>query len=358
MLEGVVSIPLVGPNPPGDSSARKEGPEGQPPFVVGPENRLVEAVLAALSGGQPGIYNPLVLHGPTGSGKSHLACGLAQLWKAQLGRKVEYETADEFARRLTEAHETNAVEDFRTHYRGVDLFVLEHLERLSDRATAQEELVNTIDALLSTGGQILVTAAGAPPEIPKLLPSLAGRLVAGLVVALALPGVEARAEILRALARWRRLELSDAVVRILAEGLLRSSPAELQGVVARIEAAGRIEGRALDVDLARKLVSQHRGQRPPELRRIAGVTARYFALRVAEVRGPSRRQAVVKARGVAICLARRLTYESLEQIGAYFGGRDHTTVLHACRKIEGLLNTEPAIHEAVRKLEQELERGV
>lgn len=353
MLEGVVSLPLVGPNPPGDPSVRKEGAGGHPLFVVGPENRLVEAVLAAVSGGEPGIYNPLVLHGPSGSGKSHLAWGLAQLWKTQLGRKVEYDTADDFARKLIDARHTHALEDFRARYRRANLFVLEHLERVSNQPTAQEELINTIDALLSSGGQVLITAASAPGEIPNLLAGLAGRLVAGLVVALALPGVEARAEILRALARGRHLDVSEAVVRVLAEGL-RSSPAELQGVVARMESAVRIEGKALDVELARELVSQHRGQHPPDLRRIAGCTARYFSLRVAELRGPSRRQAVVKARGVAMYLARRLTYESLEQIGGYFGGRDHTTVLHAFRKMEGLLSTEPAIHEAVRKLEHEL----
>lgn len=355
MLDGVISIPLAGLSPPADPSVRKDRACAVP-FVVGPENRLVEGVVGALCGGRAGAYNPLVIHGPSGVGKSHLAWGLAQLWKTQLRREVAYTTGDDFARALVDAQETHAVEDFRVRHRKVDLFVLEHLERLVGRATAQEELLHAIDSLVWSGRQVLVTAVAAPPEISGLLPGLAGRLMEGLVVPLVLPGTDARAAIVRALAQGRQLELPEAVVRVLAEGL-RASAAELQGVVARIDAAERLEGQTVDVELARRCVSEHRGQHPPELRRIAGATARYFSLRMSELKSPSRRQAVVKARGVAMYLARLLTCESLESIGRYFGGRDHTTVLHACRKVEGSLGSEAVIHEAVKRLEQELSRG-
>lgn len=343
-VDWLVSIPLIGHVQAGDESA---------PFIVGPENRLVEAVVAALSSGQTGIYNPLVLFGPSGSGKSRLARGLALLWKTQYSREVLYTTGDDFARDLIDSQETQAVEDFRRRHRAVEMLVLEHLERLAERQNAQEELLGTIDVLLATGSQILITSATAPTEIRELLPGLAGRLVGGLVVPLVLPGVEARAEILRSLARARRFDLSEPVIRILAEGL-RVSPAELQGVLTQIEVGERIEGRVPNADLAREYVLRHRGRQPPELRRIAALAARHFCLRVGELRSPSRRQGVVKARGVAMHLARKLTYESLHAIGQYFGGRDHTTVLHACRKIEHSLANDPTVHDAVRKLTQQL----
>jgi chromosomal replication initiator protein len=345
-VDDPVSIPLTGLIQVGDDSA---------PFIVGPENRLVEAAAAALSAGQTGPYNPLVLVGSSGTGKSHLARGLADLWKLQFGRHVCYTTGDDFFRDLTDAQETQAVDEFRGRHRRVDLLVLEHLERLAERHSAQEELLGTVDTLLGAGSQIVVTSADMPQEIEQLLPGLAGRLVGGLVVPLRLPGVEARAEILRRLAEERRLEMPPTVIRILAEGL-RASAGELQGVIAQIEMADRVEHRPIDAELAREYVLRHRGRRPPEMRRIAALAARHFSLRVAELRSPSRRQGVVKARGVAMHLARQLTYESLQAIGQYFGGRDHTTVLHACRKIEQSLSGDPAIHEAVRKLRQMLEQ--
>ncbi len=345
VVDGVVSIPLISRLQVGNDAA---------PFIVGPENRLVEAAIGSLSAGQPGAYNPLVFFGPAGTGKSHLARGVAQLWKTEFGRSVYYTTGDDFFRDLNDAQDTQTVEEFRRRCRLVDLFVLEHLERLAERQGAQEELLGTIDSLLAAGNQLLITVSVAPQELSALLPSLGARLVGGLVVPLLLPGVEARAEILRTVAQVRRVEVPQGVVRILAEGL-RVSALELQGVVKHFETAERVEGRAIDCDMAREYVRRHRDQRPPEMRRIAALAARHFSLRVAELRSPSRRQGVVKARGVAMHLARLLTYESLENIGQYFGGRDHTTVLHACRKIEQSLTTDPTIHEAVRTLGQQLQ---
>jgi chromosomal replication initiator protein len=348
VVDGVVSIPLDGQIQAGNDGV---------PFILGPENRLVEAALGTLLSGDAGAYNPLLLYGPSGSGKSHLARGVAQIWKTQLGRSVCYTTGDDFFRHLSDAHDTQTVEDFRRQHRKVDLLVLEHLERLVERSSAQEELLGTIDSLLGAGNQLLITSATAPADLRSLLPGLVSRLVGGLVVPLVLPGVEARAEIVRGLALARHVALAEGVVRILAEGL-RVSPAELHGVVKHFEAVERFEGRQIDTEMAREYVRRHRGQRPPEIRRIAALAARHFSLRVAELRSPSRRQGVVKARGVAMHLARQLTYESLENIGQYFGGRDHTTVLHACRKIEHSLSTDPAIHEAVRSLGQQLQQDL
>ena len=193
------------------------------------------------------------------------------------------------------------------------------------------------------------TGSVAPGDSPELSSTLRSRLTGGLVVPLAAAGFEARCEILRRLAHRRHLNLTAEAVELLA-GEFRGTVPDLAGAVARLEMAARLQARPVNVADVRGLIRQ-RGQGPaPRVSDIAQVTARHFSLKLSDLRSPSRRQAVVKARGVAMYLARQMTGESLGEIGRYFGGRDHTTVLHGCRKTEGLLKSEPAIHQAVAQL--------
>jgi len=163
---------------------------------------------------------------------------------------------------------------------------------------------------------------------------LRSRLVSGLTVPLVPPSLDTRLAILERLAAARDLKLGHPVLRAIAEGI-RGSVRELIGTLVHLEMVSRTEGSPLDMDHVRDYLQQRSASRPARVRDIAAATARHFALRVAELRSPSRRRAVVRARGVAMYLTRRLTEESLEQIGHYFGGRDHTTVLHGCRKNRG-----------------------
>ena len=324
-------------------------------FVVGPENRLVEVAVRSVLDDTNHAYNPLVLYGPSGTGKSHLALGLAAAWKARFRRRpVVHTMAIDFARELADAIQTRTVDDFGIRYRRASLLVVEDLGDLAGKQAAQRELRFTLDALVGAGGRVILTATAAAGQLVGIAPGLQSRLVAGLAVPLAPPGPDARLVILQRLARLRGMELSESVARLLADGLSVTVP-ELLGVLVRLEMLALVDGGVIDVESARRYLAERNGSRQPSLHEIALATARHFSLKLAELRSPSRRRAVVAARGVAIYLARQLTGQSLAQIGQYFGGRDHTTVSHGHRKTEERLETEPGIRHAVLELQERLQ---
>ncbi len=351
----VVTIPIPGePLACGGPSRGGRGRFALNGFLAGPENRLVEPAVRGMLAEPSLRYNPLLLYGPSGTGKSHLARGLAAAWRDRfpLGR-VLYASAVDFARELADAIESQAVEEFRAGYRDAALAVFEDVGNLAGKPAAQEELVCTLDVLLRQGAQVLVTARAAPAELAELLPALQSRLSAGLTVPLAPPGAEARAAILRQWARQLDVGLGAAALELLAEGLAGTVP-ELLGAVVQLETPARHERRTIDLPAVRQFVLDRDCRRQPELREIALGTARYFSLKLADLRGQSRRRPVVIARGVAVYLCRLLTRKSLLAIGGYFGKRDHTTIMHACRKTAGLAGSNLEIRQAIQRLQQEL----
>ncbi len=353
MASGVVTIPLPGQPLCGDMPPHEtqQGPTTLE-FFVGPENCLVEPAVSCVLGRQPSPYNPLVLYGPSGTGKSHLARGLAATWKLNFPQsRVALIAAIDFAREMADAFEAQAVEDFRARYRAAGLAVIEDVGELAGKPAAQEELIRTLDAIIQRGGQVVATASSAPQEIADFSPALQSRLSAGLCVPLALPGPDTRLAILQRWSSLREIEMADSILKLLAEGLAGTVP-ELLGAMLQLEVPAREEGRLIDARQIRDFLSQRDATLRPKLRDIATLTARYFALRLADLRGSSRRRPVVAARDVAIYLCRQLTRESLSRIGDYFGGRDHTTILHACRKTEELLQSDPAIRQAMDRLQR------
>ncbi len=357
MLNGVVKVPIAGcPGPSGGArSACPEGTCSLPFLVAGPENPLVEVATRSILTGTDGAFNPVVFYGPSGSGKSHLAHGLVAAWKsAHRRRPAALIDAVDFARQLAEAVETQAVQDFRDRYLRAELWIVEDLDRLAGKAAAQNELVQLLSDL-SEGNRFVATALHAPGEIPGLSERLQSRLEAGLTVPLALPGLEARGVLIREIADRRGTPIEEDAADLLA-ARLPASAARLGGALMELGALAG-EDRPIALKLVQRFLAGYRDSRSVQLRRIAALTARHFSVRIADLRSPSRRKAVVHARGVAMYLARMLTDESLNQIGKYFGKRDHTTVLHGCRRTEELVKTEPAVRLAVQKVRQGLLSG-
>jgi chromosomal replication initiator protein len=356
MVDGVVDIPIPGrmvePGDPPDNAAASCH------FLAGPENRLVEVAVRSVIDAEASGYNPLVLYGSSGTGKSHLARGLADVWKARDRRdRVVVTTAVDFARELADAIESQAVEEFRAKYRTCNLLVFEDLGRLvsrqSGKLNAQEELIHTLDALLSERRWVVVTAAAVPAELPGLLPGLQSRLAAGLTIAVAPPGAAARQAVLRQLATLKELDLPPQVVELLAEELSGTVP-ELTAALTQFAAPAEEDFQPLDLARAKRYLAQRNRRTKPSVHAIALATARHFSLKLSDLRSPVRRRSLVTARGVAIYLARYGAGESLQEIGRYFGGRDHTTIMHSCRKIEELAETDPTIGKALEQLQKAL----
>ena len=275
--------------------------------------------------------------------------GLAQRWTvARPAGRIQFTTGADFARGYAEAIEARGVPAWRETYRSAELLVLDDLGQMAAKPAAQIELQHTIDALLMDGRQVVVTAPVTPYKIPQLLPSLVSRLAAGLIVGIMMPGPAARLAILRDVIRARDLLIEDEATRLLADRMAVTVP-ELSGALYDLNAKlGSTE------TIRRAAVLSYFEGRPSRrqatLREIATQTARHFALSVADLRSSSRRQKVVRARAVAMYVARQVTDKSLCAVGQYFGGRDHTTVLHGCRTTEQLLAHDAELRQAVHEL--------
>jgi chromosomal replication initiator protein len=358
LVNGVFSIPLPGEplTAEPESATGLHRAAGLREFIAGPENVLLRAAIDEFLLTPQTPYNPLVLVGPSGAGKSHLARGIALEWhRRRPAATVLCIDAADFAREFSLAVETQGTGEFRDYYRTCELLVLEDLAHLKDKPAAEQELMLTLDALVELGSRIVVTAPFAPAELTFLSPMLRSRLTGGLVVPVARPDVLTRMELLRRLAAQRSLRLTDAAVTQLAESLDAAVP-QLEGALMFLQASnGDRDGHEIDATQVAEYLAS-RDERPqPTLREIATQTAKHFALKVTDLRSPSRRRTVATARYVAMFLARELTADSLVQIGGYFGGRDHATVLHGCRRTEELLRTDQQTQQAVTCLRQTLQ---
>ena len=350
MIDEIARIPLSGRNDYLQGS-QEEGLKrlATDCFYAGSENPLVEVAVQSVLNNRATRFNPLMFCGPPGTGKSHLACGLADQCRRSHRSRVICVSAKEFAHELADAFEVNAVVEFRVKYRECSLLVLEDIEKLAGRSASQVELIHMLDSLLERGSQVILTASEPPTRLEQIYPTLASRLGAGLVVVLVPPGLPVRSALLRHWAGRRHINLAEPVAQILAEGIQGTAP-ELMAAFEELEQTALLDGRVIDADSARSYLRRRSAEHEPPLSAIAVRTARYFSLRLGDLRGPSRRRAVVTARDVAMYLARSLTRNSLEQIGHYFGGRDHTTVLHGCRKTGNLVKTDPAVRQAIERL--------
>ncbi len=357
MANGLLSRPLDGWGLAVDFPAYGGRLRAQQSFIAGPENLVAVRALEEFAGDPAASSNALLLYGPPGTGKSHLARGLCATWKTARPRDhVECLAAAEFAGDYGESLQRGTHADWRGGFRRAAFVVLEDLGQLSGKHAVQSELTRIIDELLDSGGRLLVTSQLAPSRLPAFSARLTSRLSAGLCVPLAPPGEQARRTILRALAAQHGLELTADAARLLSAELAGTVP-DLTGALRELQVQ-LPPRRPIDVELVSQFVRHRNVDRVPSLRGIAVHTARHFAVRVADLRSASRRQSVVVARGMAMYIARQLTGRSLARIGAYFGGRDHTTVSHGCRKTEALMRCDPTTRNALAKLRETIASDV
>ncbi|MBI3837639.1 MAG: ATP-binding protein [Planctomycetia bacterium] len=336
------------------SAEPSDGVHSLSEFVAGPENSLAAKALLSCLDRTATQFNPLILYGPHGSGKSHLAHGLASWWRQHFpASRVDCLAASEFAQAYAAALENQQLETWRRQIRGLALLIIEDLGQLAGKRGAQQELLHTLDVLAQHDALVVVTARTLPTHSAGLLAALRSRLSAGLAVPLALPGPGARRAILERLAAARRISLPKRALHSLAHGLHLSVPALISSLL-ELELAAQVDGEGVDQHRVRQFVAEQASAKMPSLREIACLTAKYFGLKLSDLKSPLRRQQLVAARGVAMYLARQLTDTSLHQVGVFFGGRDHTTVLHGCRRTEKLLKRDQGTRQAILDLKKML----
>ena len=355
-MQGVFSIPLGA----GVNKAPSATLRGKPPrpsvldeFIAGPENRLAAVAVKAVFEDQATRVTPLVFYGPSGCGKTHLARGLAEWWEKH--HPIAYVvalTGAEFAQQYANAVEHDRIDPWRAKLRTAQMLVIDDLAGITGKRGAQQELQQALDELSAKDAIVIVTTQSLPHALSGLSETLRSRLSGGLTVPVNIPGAATRQAIVERFAAARGMPFSKRLVQSLVENLNVPAPV-LLGALMELELAMHTDGKPLDAERIRRyLVDHDREKTPVSIRDIATVTAKYFNLKLVDLKSPSRRKAIVSARNTAVFLARQLTDRSLEQIGDYFGGRDHTTILHGYRQADKLARTDPVTKQAIIELKR------
>lgn len=321
-------------------------------FVEGKSNQLGLAAARQVAENPGGAYNPLFIYGGVGLGKTHLmhAVGNALLEKNP-NAKLVYLHSERFVADMVKALQLNAINDFKRYYRSVDALLIDDIQFFAGKERSQEEFFHTFNALLEGGQQIILTCDRYPKEINGLEERLKSRFGWGLTVAVEPPELETRVAILMTKAEQAGMDLPNDAAFFIAQRI-RSNVRELEGALKRVVANAHFTGRAIDVELVRESLKDLLALQDKQvgIDNIQRVVAEYYKIKIADLLSKRRSRSVARPRQVAMSLAKELTNHSLPEIGDAFGGRDHTTVLHACRKIKQLKEEDVDIREDVKNL--------
>lgn len=321
-------------------------------FVEGKSNQLARAAAMQVVENPGGAYNPLFLYGGVGLGKTHLmhAVGNALL-KQNPNAKIVYLHSERFVADMVKALQLNAINEFKRYYRSVDALLIDDIQFFANKERSQEEFFHTFNALLEGGQQMILTCDKYPKEINGLEERLKSRFGWGLTVAVEPPELETRVAILLKKAEQAQMELPPEAAFFLAQRI-RSNVRELEGALKRVIANAHFTARSIDIPLIKDSLKDLLALQDKQvsLDNIQRTVAEYYKIKMAELMSKRRSRSVARPRQVAMALAKELTNHSLPEIGDSFGGRDHTTVLHACRKIKEMREIDVDICEDYQNL--------
>ncbi len=322
-------------------------------FVVGSCNRLAHASCVAVSASPGNTYNPLFLHGSVGLGKTHLLHAICcDIISKNPAAQVRFLTCEEFVNRFIKAISENNLPGFQQTFRNVDILIIDDVQFLRNREGSQEEFFHTFNALYDGRKQIILSADCSPDEIAELQERLVSRFKWGLVARIDAPAYETRAAIVRKKAALRGLIIPDEIPEFIASRIT-SNIRELEGAITSIYAMAQATGEPVTIELARNVL----GFEPSPQRQTVDFTtiietvAKYFKVRLADIKGKGRHKSIIVPRQICMYLARRLTTMSLEEIGVNIGRRDHTTVMHSIEKIDLLAASDKVMKKQVEEIE-------
>ena len=343
----VVSVTPAGRSAPATLSSRLNPSFTFEQFVEGKSNQLARAAAMQVGENPGSSYNPLFIYGGVGLGKTHLmqAVGNA-LVKKKPDARVAYVHSERFVGDMVRGLQHNKISEFKRSYRSLDALLIDDIQFFAGKERSQEEFFHTFNALLEGQRQIVLTCDRYPKEVTGLEERLKSRFGWGLTVAIEPPELETSVAILMSKAEAEGVELPEEVAFFIAKRI-RSNVRELEGALRRVIANSRFTGRPINLDFAKEALRDLLAlqERLVSIENIQKTVADYFKLRVADLLSKKRSRSIARPRQLAMALAKELTNHSLPEIGDAFGGRDHTTVLHACRRIDELRETEKRLDD-------------
>ena len=348
------TVPAVSPGAPLGAHEEKFTFEH---FVIGPSNRFAHAAALSVAETPAASYNPLFIHGDSGLGKTHLLRGIAHYVANHYPTyRVRYVSTETFLNEFVEAIRTNDLPEFKRRYRDIDVLLIDDIQFMEGKDGLQEEFFHTFNELHQNDKQIVLSSDRTPDAMPTLEDRLRSRFKWGLITDIQRPDLETRLAILSKKAESKTIDIPDDVLSFIAENIT-DSIRELEGALIKVTAYANLTQQPLTVDLAALVLGDlitQTAKQPVTAERIIALTAEMFGFDIEQITGGSRRRPLVDARQVAMYVTRNMTDLSFPDIGKEFGNRDHTTVMHACRKVEGRMGERQQIFDKVTELQQRL----
>lgn len=326
-------------------------------FVVGPENKMAHAAAQAVSSSPGSTYNPLFVHGGVGLGKSHLLQAVClRLLERDPTPWIHYVSCEMFSSEFFEAVQAGELGEFRHRFRDVDVLVIDDIHFLTKRDQTQEEFFHTFNALTQNGKQIVLSSDAPPEQIPDLEQRLVSRFNSGLVCEVLQPGYETRIQIVKNKARLRSITIPDDAACFIA-AKVDTNIREIEGAITRVQAHAMTDGLEINESLARRALGGDSAPPRPELRitNIIDVVIDHFGVKLTDLLSKRKPKSISLPRQICMYLAREHTRLSLQEIGGHFGGRDHTTVMHAHRVVGQRRGEDPDFDRLIDSLETRLD---
>ncbi len=328
-------------------------------FVAGSSNKLAYAASVAVAREPGKTYNPLFIYGPVGLGKTHLLQAVChEIRKNCPEKRIIYVSCETFVNDFIEAVEHSSVHNFRKRYRSADILVIDDVQFLANRDSSQEEFFHTFNALYQANKQIILSSDRPPGEIETLTERLISRFSWGLVAMVDYPSFETRVAIIKKKAKLRNIDIPNEVTDFLARAL-DTNIREIEGVITKLQGLSMLNQEPITMEMAREAIPKHLAlKQEPSLDRIAQVVTEHFHVKVTELQSKKRNKSLTVPRQVCMFIARHLTKHSLEEIGGYFGGRDHSTVLHAIKTTHKLIQENNKLRELIETITRELNGSI
>ncbi len=324
-------------------------------YIEGKSNQFGRAAAMQIGENPGGSYNPLFIYGGVGLGKTHLMQAVGNHMVSRGARKVQYLHSEKFVREMVKSLQTGTQDQFKKHYRSLDALLIDDIQFFANKVQTQEEFFHTFNSLLEDGQQIILTSDRYPKEIDGVEERLKSRFGWGLTVAIEPPELETRVAILNAKAEQFGYPLSEEVSFFIAQRIV-SNVRELEGALRRVAANSQFTGKPITIDFVKDALKDMLAvqERLVTVQNIQKTVCDFYQVRGSELLSKKRNRSIARPRQVAMFLSKKLTRHSLPEIGEAFGGRDHTTVLHAFRKITELASTDGRMEEDIKQLTRTL----